>query len=142
MLKRYLVILTLGIFAGSCSTRQTTDNRSNRLDSIAREYVSLGLSIGRHDGDFVDAYYGPDSLRPAETDTSQFPKDAFLQKTSSLKKALAALATGTQNDTLTRRAAWMIAQLTTFERRIHLFSGTFVAFDTESKDLFDAAAPV
>lgn len=142
MLKRYLKILTLAVLAGSCSTRETATNHNSNLDSIAREYVTLGLSIGQYDGDFVDAYYGPDSLRPAKTDTSQFPKDAFLQKTSSLKKALAALATGTQNDTLTRRAAWLTAQLTAFERRIHLFSGTFVPFDSESKELFDAVAPV
>jgi hypothetical protein len=29
-----------------------------------------------------------------------------------------------------------------FERRIHVFSGTFVPFDAESKELFDAVAPL
>ncbi|MGG7663018.1 hypothetical protein [Dyadobacter sp. BHUBP1] len=142
MLKRYLTILTFGMLAGSCGTRETADHHGNRIDSIAREYVRLGLSIGQFDGDFVDAYYGPDSLRPAKTDTSQFPKDAFLQRTISLKKALAASVTSTQNETLIHRAAWLTAQLTAFERRIHLVSGTFVPFDAESKDLFDAVAPV
>ncbi|MET7254347.1 hypothetical protein [Dyadobacter fermentans] len=141
MFKRYLTILTLAMLAGSCSTREKAVNHSDRLDSIAREYVRLGLAIGQYDGDFVDAYYGPDSLRPVKTDTSQFPKETFLQRARSSKKVLAAFR-NTQNDTLTRRAAWLTAQLTAFERRIHLFSGTFVPFDTESKDLFDAVAPV
>jgi len=142
MLKRYLAILTFVLLAISCGTREKTASPNDLLDSIAREYVKLGLSIGQFDGDFVDAYYGPDSLRPAKTDTSQFPKGAFLQRTVTLKKALAAFVTGTEQDTLARRAAWLTAQLTAFERRIHLFSGTFVPFDSESKELFDAVAPV
>jgi hypothetical protein len=36
-----------------------------RLDPIARRYVVLGLSRGKHDPNYVDAYYGPDSLRAA-----------------------------------------------------------------------------
>ena len=33
------------------------------LDAVARRYVVLGLGLGRHDANYVDAYYGPDSLR-------------------------------------------------------------------------------
>ncbi len=142
MLQKYLAILTLTLIAASCRTNEKTATSHERLDSIAREYVRLGLSIGRYDTDFVDAYYGPDSLRPAETDTAQFPKEAFLQKSGALKKALAAWATGNGQDTLARRAAWLSAQLTAFERRIHIFSASFVPFDTESRELFDAVAPV
>ena len=140
MLKNCIVALTLAILATSCRVQEKTATAPERLDSIAREYVRLGLSIGQYDGDFVDAYYGPDSLRPAKTDTAQFPKEAFLQKTADLKEALAAIATG--EDTLARRAGWLNAQLTAFERRIHVFAGTFVPFDSESKELFDAVAPV
>lgn len=142
MLKRYLTALAFAVCAVACGTREQTASHNDRLDSIAREYVKLGLSIGQDDGDFVDAYYGPDSLRPAKTDTSQFPKEALLQKTAALKNALAAFATDTAPDTLVHRAEWLTVQLTAFERRIHLFSGTFVPFDTESKELFDAVAPV
>jgi hypothetical protein len=35
------------------------------LDPVARRYVVLGLGLGRHDANYVDAYYGPDSLRDA-----------------------------------------------------------------------------
>src|SRR5881409_1158552 len=38
---------------------------SRRLDPIARQYVILGLSLGHHDPNYVDAYYGPASLRVA-----------------------------------------------------------------------------
>jgi hypothetical protein len=142
MLKKYITALTIAILAISCGTHEKTAVPGERLDSIATEYVKLGLSIGQFDGDFVDAYYGPDSLRPAETDTSRFPKEALLQKTAALKQALATFATDVAPDTLARRAEWLTAQLTAFERRILLFSGTIVPFDSESGELFDAVAPV
>jgi hypothetical protein len=142
MLKRYFTIAIPALLAVACGKPEKAAIHHSRLDSIAREYVKLGLSIGQYDGDFVDAYYGPDSLRPAKTDTSQFPKDLFLQRAAALKTALATLATDAQPDTLTRRAAWLTAQITAFERRIHLFSGASAPFDTESKELFDAVAPV
>jgi len=131
----------LATAAVSCGTREKSVSSQVQLDSLAREYVRLGLAIGRFDPDFVDAYYGPDSLRPAETDTSRFPKEAFLQKAAALKTVLGTFQTGTAQDTLVRRARWLTAQLTAFERRIHLFSGTFVPFDSESGELFDAVAP-
>lgn len=142
MIKKYVTPLILALAAISCGTREQTAPDSDHLDSIAREYVKLGLSIGQYDGDFVDAYYGPDSLRPSKTDTSQFPKEAFLKRADALKKALATFSTGSGQDTLAHRAGWLTAQLTAFERRIQLFSGTFVPFDEESKALFDAVAPV
>lgn len=142
MLKKYFTALTIAILATACGKREKTVASDNQLDSIAIDYVKLGLAIGQYDGDFVDAYYGPDSLRPAKTDTSQFPKEAFLQKAAALKHALAAVVSNPKNDTLVPRAEWLTAQLTAFERRIHLFSGTFVPLDAESRELFDAVAPV
>lgn len=142
MFKNHCKALVLAILTVSCGPHEKTVSDNDRLDSVAREYLKLGLSIGQYDGDFVDAYYGPDSLRPAKTDTAQFPKEAFLQRAASLKTALSEYIAGTKQDTLKGRAEWLTAQLTAFERRIHIFSGTFVPFNSESKELFDAVAPV
>ncbi|MCF0073332.1 hypothetical protein LZD49_22835 [Dyadobacter sp. CY261] len=141
MLKKYLTALTMAI-ALSCGSHDKPVGNAGRLDSIAREYVTLGLSIGRFDSDFVDAYYGPDSLRPSITDSSRFPKEKFLKDIAGLKRSLSEFPADGTNDTLARRAVWLSAQLTAFERRIHVFSGTLVPFDSESKELFDAVAPV
>ena len=35
------------------------------LDPIAYRYVTLALGLGAHDPNYVDAYYGPDSLKTA-----------------------------------------------------------------------------
>lgn len=142
MLKNYLLASAAAVSLLACGRHEKSDTSRFQLDSIAREYVTLGLSIGQFDGDFVDAYYGPDSLRPTLGDTSVFPKEQFLERIGGLKKSLDQLSSKAPNDTLARRAAWLNAQLTAFERRVHIFSGTFVPFDSESRELFDAVAPV
>lgn len=129
------------LFAFAC--RQKTDNTpvNDKLNDLARQYVGLGLTIGQYDKDFVDAYYGPDSLRPKTPKQAVFPKDSLLaavdQLISELKKNM-----GEQtNDTLRSRANWMMYQLTAFGRRIKIFSGETASFDEESKDLFGVTAP-
>ncbi|MCF2503095.1 hypothetical protein L0663_06900 [Dyadobacter sp. CY107] len=127
----------------ACSSEKQSENDEARLKEIGREYVVLGLTIGQYDPDFVDAYYGPDSLRPrAVRDTSAFPKDSLILQVSGLQKQIAELVAASTNDTIRSRADWLASQLTAFERRIKIFSGETAPFDTESKDLFDAVAPV
>jgi hypothetical protein len=112
------------------------------MDQLARKYVTLGLTIGLYDGDFVDAYYGPDSLKPTVNKSSIFPKDSLLAQSSELQNGLKELSAQTANDTLKARTTWLLKQLTAFDRRIKIFSGESGTFDEESKDLFDAVAPV
>ncbi|WP_035332810.1 hypothetical protein [Dyadobacter crusticola] len=136
------ILFLLSVILLGCSS--PTDNEDDRikLNAIGNEYVRLGLLIGAYDSDFVDAYYGPDSLRSAESTSDSFPKAAFLSKVAALKEQLQTLKKGTSNDTIAARADWLTYQLTAFERRIKVFTKDFVPFDTESKELFDAVAPV
>jgi hypothetical protein len=65
-----LLILVSGLLA-SCNleSKPAEENKSGIeiISSLAEEYVRLGLEIGQYDQSFVDAYYGPDSLKPAAT---------------------------------------------------------------------------
>lgn len=140
MFKNYF--LALAVVLTACNTRKSSHGNALSIDSLATEYVKLGLAIGRYDSDFVDAYYGPDSLKPARGDSGQFPKEQFLAKIAGLQKSLHEIAVANPNDTIVRRAEWLDAQLRAFSRRIHVYSGSFVPFDTESRELFDAVAPV
>lgn len=137
-----LLVVAATAFSFSCSPRSDRNTAGAKLDSVAREYVRLGLAIGQYDGDFVDAYYGPDSLKPAKTNTADFPKDDLLAKSEKLRVALQEVLARSESDTVSQRAEWLTSQLRAFERRIHVFSGNFVPFDTESRELFDAVAPV
>jgi hypothetical protein len=122
----------------SCREKAAVSDAA-KLNALAEQYVRLGLTIGQYDADFVDAYYGPDSLKPTTAPGAAFPKDSLLAAADTL---LSALNNFSNNDTLSKRAAWIQAQLTAFERRIRIFAGETATFDEESKDLYGVSAPV
>lgn len=134
------LLLVSFLFLLACNARKNEDTGNNKLNLLAEKYVRLGLSIGQYDPDFVDAYYGPDSLKPAAKQAS-FPKDSFLLAVDALKASLQQLSGETKDDTIRIRANWITKQLTAFSRRIKIFSGEYGSFDMESKELFDATAP-
>lgn len=127
------------MFMISCSEKINT--KDSELNSLSEQYVHLGLSIGQYDLDFVDAYYGPDSLKPKTEAGAIFPKDSLLNAVAGLKTKLKAISSELSN-TGKLRADWISQQLTAFDRRIRIFSGEFKSFDEESKDLFGVATPV
>jgi hypothetical protein len=126
----------------SCSQKATdTDNKEIVLNNLAEQYVRLGLTIGQYDLDFVDAYYGPDSLKPIATPQASFPKDSLLSAVSNLATKLKTFEEASP-DTLAKRAAWIRQQLTAFDKRIHIFSGENGSFDDETKALYGVVAPL
>ncbi len=129
------------IFLLSCKQQPSTTTSAD-IDQLAEQYVRLALDIGRYDASFVDAYYGPDSLKPTDVKKEAFPKDSFLMKVNSLQDALSQVINQANNDTIRQRVNWMKAQLTAFSRRIKIFSGEFTDFDAESRELYGVAAPV
>ncbi|MDN3546997.1 hypothetical protein [Mucilaginibacter aquaedulcis] len=139
---RKLLIFLPVIFMLSCHNNPAQDLENKKLNSLATEYVRLGLSIGQYDTDFVDAYYGPDSLKPRQEPLKDFPKDSLLANANSLMNELKVIATSSTIDTNKMRASWIADQLVAFSRRIRIFSGEERPFDEESRELFGVAAPV
>ena len=131
------LLLLLAIL--SCNQKETS---TNDLNSLAEKYVRLGLDIGQYDADFVDAYYGPDSLKPATEKLNVFPKDSFLSVVNDLTTNVQKIIQEEKNDSVISRAKWMLGQLKAWERRIKIFSGELGNFDEESQDLFGVKAPV
>ncbi|WP_229214428.1 hypothetical protein [Dyadobacter flavalbus] len=142
MALKYFSAILIAALLVSCSSKMTEKSENDALNRISSDYVRLALNIGQYDTDFVDAYYGPDSLKPAAPKRADFPKDSFIMQAAGLKKELDSLAAASKNDSTSKRAKWLSAQLTAFERRIKVFSGENVSFDEESRELFDAVAPV
>ncbi|SKB65469.1 hypothetical protein SAMN05661099_2105 [Daejeonella lutea] len=135
-LKQLILLASIPLII-SCS--QDKEDSASSLNTIAQDYVRLGLFIGQYDTDFVDAYYGPDSLKP-KTKPELFPKDSVLSAIAGMRKQLDQLiARG--NDSTSVRAKWMSGQLTAFTRRVKIFTGEYGTFDEESTDLFGVKAP-
>ena len=141
MPKIYSVLLPFTLlFLLSCAKKEQK-SEAQQLNSLAENYVRLGLTIGQYDADFVDAYYGPDSLKTAISKSSIFPKDSLLNLVTELRTSLKN-STEKLNDSSKVRARWMSQQLLAFDRRIRIYSGEFKTFDEESKELFGISAPV
>ena len=141
MPKIYSVLLPfILLFLLSCAKKEQK-TEAHQLNYLAENYVRLGLTIGQYDADFVDAYYGPDSLKTAISKSSIFPKDSLLNLVTELRTSLKN-STEKLNDSSKVRARWMSQQLLAFDRRIRIYSGEFKTFDEESKELFGISAPV
>lgn len=134
----YFTIALLFFFTG-CKNESSVKQAS--LNDVAKQYVRLALDIGRYDEVFVDAYYGPDSLRPVSPKQAIFPKDSFLTSIEQLLQQVTTVANTSPNDTLRKRAFWIAGQLKAFSRRVKIFSGENPSFDDETKDLFAVVAP-
>ncbi|MEP7165993.1 MAG: hypothetical protein ABI741_14925 [Ferruginibacter sp.] len=140
-MKNLFLLIPFLVFI-SCNEKKEETKPAINFNQLAEQYVRLGLSIGEYDADFVDAYYGPDSLRPTAPKLSTFPKDSLLASVEHLINELKSFKTTGNNDTVSMRANWMSSQLIAFKRRIKIFSGETASFDEESKDLFGVTAPL
>lgn len=136
---RSTIAVAACLFFMACSAPEAKHSDPAALNRIAEQYVRLGLTIGQYDPDFVDAYYGPDSLKPKATKAPVFPKDSLLATVQQLQEELKPFIA--VHDSLSPRADWMTQQLIAFSRRIRIFSGERASFDKESKELFGVTAP-
>lgn len=104
------------------------------MDEIAERYVRLALALGRHDPDYVDAYYGPVEWRE-RADAEDLDLDAIAV---SAREALADLvAAGARSE----RGVSVVGQLTALAARAECLSGHELAFDAESAALYGVVAP-
>ncbi|WP_304234361.1 hypothetical protein [Jiulongibacter sediminis] len=138
MKKIYLSFVLLTVLFQSCNT---TPEETNPLEQLAKEYVKTGLLIGQYDPDFVDAYYGPDSLKPAPAEYDSFPKEMLLQKVIGLQSGFQEFIKSSSNEIEVQRANYILAQLIAAEERIRIVAGETSDFDEESKKLFGVSAP-
>jgi len=109
------------------------------LDAIAADYVKAVLSLGLHDADFVDAYYGPPEWKAAvaaEKPGLETIRTRASEITEDLKAAEA------WEDAASRaRISYLSAQIRAVSTRIRMLEGARLSFDEESSLLYDAVAP-
>src|SRR5690606_36945231 len=76
--------LTLGLALSACSE----GNRELSADEIAEAYTRLVLTLGQHDKDYVDAYYGPADWAEAAAEDPLEPA-TIVAEAERLRQALA-----------------------------------------------------
>ncbi|HPF61685.1 MAG TPA: hypothetical protein PLI93_06445 [Gemmatimonadales bacterium] len=110
------------------------------LDPIARGYVVLALSMGHHDPAYVDAYYGPDSLK-AVADADSLPVAAIRAAADSLIAILGDTVPAYTDTLVQMRHRYLRTQLGSMVARARMLAGETLSFDEEAKALYDAEPP-
>ena len=113
------------------------------LDQAARRYVELVLALGRHDADYVDAYYGPAAWRD-EVDRDAPPLMEIASRADALAASLATLVSGDDgagDELAALRRVYLRRQLESLRARVRMLAGEQLTFDEESRALYDAVAP-
>jgi hypothetical protein len=132
-----VIVASAGTMAAS--TQLKTGAKTDAMAKIAVEYVRLVLAMGQHDKDYVDAYYGPDSLKK-EAEGAKLTLDAIGTGVTSLQAEVARMPPAA--DELVRlRHQYIERQLSAMGARVRMLKGERLSFDEESKALYDAVAP-
>jgi hypothetical protein len=111
------------------------------LNAVAEAYVKLGLAVGNHDPDYVDAYLGPPEWR----EEVKRAKPSLSKIRSRAVQLMGALDGGLPSDAdemvhLRHRA--LRKQIESLATRVEMLEGRQLSFDEESRGLYDAVAPV
>ena len=136
---KYLFCLILSLFIFSCS--ENTKKELNNIEYVANKYVYLAHSIGLHDADYVDAYFGPDSIK------QQAIKDSLSlieikQKVNDLIGTLESVELPDKNNMLLKlRHNFLKNMLNSMNTRINILLGNYPKFDEECKELYGSISP-
>jgi hypothetical protein len=135
-------------FWASCTSNQQnnspeqTSSSTATMDALATNYVKLVLNIGQYNPDYVDAYYGPDSLKPQpHSKQATFPADTLQKQVSQLLSRLDSIKINTLSAKDKSRHHALHKQLIAVQAEIQMLGGKKDTFDEETRLLYDAIAP-
>jgi hypothetical protein len=133
------VVLLTSLLAGQESRRPPATGQASAMNGIAERYVKLVLAVGRHDPDYVDAYYGPPEWKKEIEATRQSLDELATQARALASDVSAVPAPGSELEQL--RVRYLERQLSAVAARIRMLEGERLTFDEESRALYDAVAP-
>ncbi len=140
-MRHFAILVTLCMMILSCSPEEKTGRPD--IDKIAKDYVKLVLEVGQHDSDFVDAYYGPEDLKPASVleEGALFPAGDYLVRVDDLSSQLDAIDASAFEGLERARLNMLKKQLIAVRTKISMMGGEKYSFDEEAKLLYDAEPP-
>ena len=105
------------------------------LDAAAEAYVKLVLAVGRHDVNYVDAFYGPLAWKTEADGGAPVPLPDLLARARALQTRVA--SAGGPAD----RARFLSKELTALEGHVRRLSGEKMTLTEECRVLYDADPP-
>ncbi|WLT30980.1 hypothetical protein [Geothrix sp. PMB-07] len=107
------------------------------LGDGAIDYVNLVLAVGRHDANFVDAYYGPEAWKAVAEAGEPRPLAALRTEAQRLLEGLATISDGEAI-----RRDYLLGQLGAVEAHIARLQGHVFSFADEAEALYQVRPPV
>jgi hypothetical protein len=110
------------------------------LNQIAEAYVRLVLSVGKHDADYVDAYYGPAEIAASVNASTPTLAEIHAGATDCIHRL-------THNDLKSSshldglRHQYLVSQCRSLASRVEILEGKRLSFDDEAKALYDVTPP-
>ncbi len=133
--------LLAALMATACSAPhpQPAASAPAAMNRLAEDYVRLVLALGRHDPNYVDAYYGPPRLR-AEADAAAWALPHIAAQAQATAQALQDLPAA--DDPLSGlRQRYLAGQLRALRAHALALQGQQLAFDAEAQALYDSLPP-
>jgi hypothetical protein len=138
MAHRSFLTLAATLMSAACASARGPD-AEQRMNDVAESYVKLVLSVGQHDPNYVDAYYGPPAWK-AWADSAKLPLDEIARRADAAITQLPEFPTRSE-EMLALRSRYLGTQLRALRARVRMLQGERFTFDAESKALYDAVAP-
>jgi hypothetical protein len=132
-------LLLAGLAA--CGSESRPPASALSMNSIAESYVKLVLSLGQHDPNYVDAYYGPPEWSQAAK-AERLPLDSIRARQQALEQDLATVRLEPGDSIAGLRHDYLDKQLRALGGRLDFLAGVRRSFDEESALLYDAVAPI
>jgi hypothetical protein len=143
-MRRIFVFVLCGFLVSSASVLAADD-----MDAVAERYAHVVLSVGQHDPDYVDAFYGPaewktqaakekKSLDEIGAEAEKLVADRTLAPRALVDSADAEKA---GDEMLRLRREYLQKQISALAARVRMLKGEKLEFDDESRALYDAVAP-
>jgi hypothetical protein len=112
----------------------------DRIGGIAESYVKLALAVGEHDGDYVDAYFGPPEWRE-QVKANPPPLEAIRADAQALLDGLRTIDISSHEEIDKLRHQYLVRQLGSLSARVEMLSGKSFSFDDEALALYDVQPP-
>ena len=144
-MKHHIAIIFALFSLVSCGTDHSSETdpvaAAIDLDSLAREYLFLELSMSGHDSAHVDAYFGPAEIQESAIRAGLSLQEIGDRSALAAKQLQDAKTTAQDDPDMSARIDGLIDRLGALDTRIALNNGQSLSFDDESQRLFGATAP-
>lgn len=110
------------------------------LQRLAEAYARLVLAVGKHDSDYVDAFYGPAEWKE-DADKEGLSLEGIKRRANGVLAELRTVSPARMDEMSGRRHLYLTKQLQALLARVNMLLGTTYTFDEESRSLYDAVAP-